>query len=151
MYHCPSLKSFPPTHCLYSWCCYKKSQLTTWSSIEIKNWSDSFHAVPMPIHLLPCFLSVCCYTSFSFVWRKIWVVPCWRPRSTFWTLHWRWKFSGWPSTFMFVRIFLFVCVWAATPLIPPSCWERIRIVRSNRVARKHPARRHSRNGPWTRV
>ena len=36
---------------------------------------------------------------------------------------------------------------ATIPLNPPSCWERIRMVRSNRVARKCSARGNSRDGP----
>ena len=50
------------------------------------------------------------------------------------------------GTQKFFRSPLFVCVLAATLLTLPLHQECVRMVRSNRVAQKRPARGHSRNG-----
>jgi len=48
-----------------------------------------------------------------------------------------------------VSFFFFVC-FAATQLARQVHQERTQVLCSNKVARKRLARRHSRNGPWTR-
>jgi len=58
----------------------------------------------------------------------------------------RTQLNHWTKRMVRIRLIMFVCclfVCTAAPL-------RIRVVRSNRVAWKRPARRYFRNGPWTR-
>jgi len=45
-------------------------------------------------------------------------------------------------------VFWFLVCYAVTQLALQFHRQRIHMVRSNRVARKRPARGHSRNGPW---
>jgi len=52
------------------------------------------------------------------------------------------------SQVFFCQIF-FSCCFATTQPAPLVHQERTQVVCSNKVARKHLARRHSRNGPWT--
>ena len=53
------------------------------------------------------------------------------------------------SRYPLVDGFWFLVCYAATLLALQLQQKRVHVVRSNRVARKRPARGHSRNGPWT--
>ena len=94
------------------------------------------------------------------------------PRGFFWPVYWRFytplevcHMNKTIHTFTAVAIIRFMvfgvvsynscffefffCCYAATQLALQVRQERTQVVCSNREARKHPARRHSRNGPWT--
>ena len=61
--------------------------------------------------------------------------------------------------YIYTYIYIYVCIciyiymysgcYAATQLALELQQERTQVVCSNKEARKHLARRHSRNGPWT--
>jgi len=55
------------------------------------------------------------------------------------------RINSWSKCTHHTVTFFFPCR-AATPIIPPSHWERIQVVSSNRVVRNRLAIEHSRNG-----
>ena len=101
-----------------------------WTMKDFQDWSQSASVI-IPLHQADTILKT--------KWQEIdrVKVTAWFPQSRY--------EDQFPCKKIQSSESLFVCLC----ITPPSRWERIRMVRSNRVARKRPARGHSRNRPLT--